>query len=576
MAPKTSLLGNVQKAFKKIQEDFIEKVDCGLINKVNIAQEKRYVAFLSIGNPTMRARVFKGTSSNLTNLFNNFSSKTIDLMRKRNVDPQWIKVDFVQNINELPFESLEVQLKKTRKNYFRSGISFDPTFQLAFLEQEINGNAMVKRVNKSPLELNEKNINRYLTATGRNHFLFIKAKYRSKMVYTFTTIGSFADIQQDKIFDLYNGPLTNGIRKTPNIEHETEELIQKSTYFLVNQLKDDGKFHYGYFASYSRSINTYNILRHSSTLYSMVEGYEMIQDPTIIQAVKKGLDYLIREAIVYRVNKDEKNAYVVDFANHNEIKLGACATAILAMTKYMEITNTDTYLEISQALARGILEMKTADDGFNHVYTYPDYTLKDTHRIIYYDGEAVLALLRLYALDKNEQWLSEAKKSFNYFIANDYWKNHDHWLSYAANEITLYDPQDKYFLFGLQNCYDRLDFIYQRETTYPTFLELIMATYKMIKTIKQLNKEYLLESFDVDFLQETTDRRAAYQRVGFFYPEMAMYTKKPSIILHGFFMRHHSFRVRIDDVEHYISGYWQYLQYRIPDLAEKNIKINDL
>ncbi len=396
----------------------------------------------------------------------------------------------------------------------------------------------------------------------------MRAHYRNKTVYRFTTKSIFIDKDEGILHSLYSGALTNGIRKVPNIHVETENLISKATNFLVNQVKDNGKFVYGYFSAFGKKINTYNILRHSSSLYSMCEGYEIVQDARIKEAVERGIDYLIREAVVY---KDENKAFVVDKANHNEIKLGSNATAILAMTKYMEVTKTNTYKEVAQALANGIIEMKLPDEGFIHVLDYPSYSIKDLDRIIYYEGEAIFALLRLYAFNKNEYWLDEVKKTFDYFIANDYWKHHDHWLSYAANELTIYAPEDKYFIFGLKNCNQRLNFIYHRETTFPTFLELTMAAYKMVGKIKELDKEELLAYMDEEFLIQTIDRRAEYQRVGFFYPELAMYQKKPELIVNSFFIRHHSFRVRIDDVEHYLSGYCQYYHHRIPHL-EKLVK----
>jgi len=40
-------------------------------------------------------------------------------------------------------------------------------------------------------------------------------------------------------------------------------------------LNDEGKFNYGYFSAFAKKINTYNILRHASSLYAMAEGYEV-------------------------------------------------------------------------------------------------------------------------------------------------------------------------------------------------------------------------------------------------------------------------------------------------------------
>lgn len=553
-------LSQVNDTFREIA-DYVESKQ---ISPVLLKEQSTYIVFLSIGNPNIRARVIKEVSPNLSRALERLQQKTHNLVRKNHINPQWIKIDIVTEVKKLSFETLEQMIAKTRRNYFRYGIAFDDEFRLAFLEQEINGNAMLRSVKKSPIQLNEKNINHYLKTYFNNRPVFMKSRYRNKEVYLFKTMSIFKDAEERyALHELYDGELTNGIRKTNDLKAEVEELIRKSTAFLTDQVHPSGKFTYGYFSAFAKRIGTYNILRHSSSLYSMAEGYEIIKDDRIIQAVEKGIDYLIQEAIVYQDGATENIAFVVDHANEKEIKLGSNATAILAMTKYMEVTNSTRYMEVAQALARGILQMKTPNGGFIHVLTYPTFDIKDMHRIIYYEGEAIFALLRLYAIDQENRWLQEVKHTFDYFIANDYWKHHDHWLSYAANELTIYDQDDKYFIFGLKNCNDRLNFIYHRETTYPTFLELTMAAYKMIATIKEHGKEELLAYIDEEFLVKTIDRRAEYQRVGFFYPEVAMYMKDPSLILDGFFIRHHSFRVRIDDVEHYLSGYCQYYHYRM-------------
>ncbi|CUL33141.1 hypothetical protein LM7420_190022 [Listeria monocytogenes] len=70
--------------------------------------------------------------------------------------------------------------------------------------------------------------------------------------------------------------------------------------------------------------------------------------------------------------------------------------------------------------------------------------------------------------------------------------------------------------------------------------------------------EGLLRDYPLDELEKTITKRALYQLNGYFYPELAIYYKNPARIDGSFFIRHQSFRVRIDDVEHNISGYVRY------------------
>ena len=53
-----------------------------------------------------------------------------------------------------------------------------------------------------------------------------------------------------------------------------------------------------------------------------------------------------------------------------------------------------------------------------------------------------------------------------------------------------------------------------------------MATYRLVQKAKETSYEELVNHLiDEKYLKEVIDIRADYQRVGFFYPETAMYFK---------------------------------------------------
>ena len=129
------------------------------------------------------------------------------------------------------------------------------------------------------------------------------------------------------------------------------------------------------------------------------------------------------------LKKDDKCYIFDDTENINEIKLGQNASFIFAVCEYLKINENKKYLEIAQKVAKGITSMidKTTYDTV-HILNYPDLTVKENFRIIFYDGEAALALLRLFQIDNNKEWLETCKNLMDRFIEKDYWQYHDHWL----------------------------------------------------------------------------------------------------------------------------------------------------
>lgn len=529
------------------------------------------VLFLSIGYKNKRATVLSTNKLSFEQAWRSLYKMAENHLNNDTAEIEVFKIDWVDSIEKVSIVDFIKIMTQTKKNYFRKGISFDPEFRQAFLEQEINGNAMIQLDQKTGRGyLADKNIQAYI----EQHRPGIKKiNYRHVNGITIFTTQGFI-LENNQCFLLKKGELDNGRRDTILDADELKKMILNGQRYLTKLNLESGKFIYGYFSCFDKEIKFYNMLRHASTLYSMIEAYELFPEEELAQAIQRGLHYLVRFGIAF-YEKDNL-AFVLDGVKEDEIeiKLGANAAAILAFTKYTEVFQDEKYLPIAQKLARGILYLQRENGSFIHVLQHPSLKIKEEFRIIYYDGEAAFALMRLYRLDKDDTWLHAVEKAFEFFIAKEYWRYHDHWLSYCTNELTQYRPLQKYFQFGLQNVKDRLDFIYQRNTTFPTFLELTLAAYKMVQRIKKTEHVDLLESFDEEKLNRTLHKRAEYQRNGYFAPELAIYYKNPARIMGSFFIRHHSFRTRIDDVEHYLSGYCNYYKLFFQRMSKNDKEID--
>ncbi|MDF0733428.1 Mur ligase family protein [Pseudomonas entomophila] len=527
--------------------------------------------FFSITDTTQRAQVFHITADSFENAW---QTGAHELQRRYdqgvsqgtyNPERVWIRVERALNVTPITWAKLNESLKRHKRNYFRQGIAFDSELQVAMTEQELNANAILYGGSDiAHATFNPKNFAAYARRrfAGTHAADILAGLTPETCLFVFNTAGVFC-AEEGEAHTLSGNGLETGWRALGALTPDTvRACIDSASRYLSTQVQDSGQFIYGYFPCFDRVINTYNTLRHASSTYSMIEAWALTGDQHLKAAIERSLDYLTNVLIKpYLLPDGSVAAFLTDTGD--EIKLGGNAVCLLALVKYSEVTGTRHHLPLLEALANGMAWMQDPASGaFVHVLHAKDLSVKAPFRIIYYDGEAAFGLMRLYGLTGNKRWLTVVEKAFDYFIEKEHWREHDHWLSYCVNELTRYCPDEKYFRFGLNNVVGYLGFVQQRITTFPTLLELMMAAQQMLARIAgHPELSHLLNEVDLHAFYRALHHRARYLLNGYFWPELAMYFANPACIAGAFFIRHHSFRVRIDDVEHYLSGLIAYHRY---------------
>ena len=350
---------------------------------------------------------------------------------------------------------------------------------------------------------------------------------------------------------------------TENLDDITELVIEQGTNYLTKQLTPTGKFIYGYYPCYDQLLKGYNSVRHFSSLYALAESAEYLSDQELMQRVKEGLLWGL-ENLTSEVNGQ---LLIKDYLNKEvEYKLGAQATAILALAKYSEVTKeTIFHSSLSRLITTVSEKFITPDDQTIHVLN-AELMTKERFRIIYYDGEILFSLLRAHAILKQIEIFEICEGLMEQFVANNYQKYHDHWLSYATNEMLKYQEKDTYYEFGIKNAMVNINFIDQRDTAYPTMLELLVAASKMISKLERSPLKDKLFPIEKEFFEtkariNTVMKKRVLHEIttGVMFPEFAQFFKQPQVIKYGFFARYDRFRMRIDDAEHFLSGLINYL-----------------
>jgi len=303
------------------------------------------------------------------------------------------------------------------------------------------------------------------------------------------------------------------------------------------------------------------MLRHSGSIYSMLELYQHTKNKKLFDKSILAIYYLIQNI---KFTHENKFACVLD---KDFIKLGGNALAILALTKYTEVSKDSSHLDLAKKLARWILNTQKENGEF--AIHKQSFTTKKIEEFTsdYYPGEAIFSLCRLYVLDPDEHWLNAAERAADFIInfrdrkvkENDL--NHDHWLLYALNALHRLRPKQVY----IDHSFKISRAIMKAQSVRPKHHDLIGSFYNPARsTPTAIKMEGLCAAYhlanDYGYTQESDEFLksiklcASFQLRTQFTPESAFYLKNPHMALGGFRKSLTDYEIRIDYVQHNISA----------------------
>jgi len=499
------------------------------------------IVFISVSDGNMQAKVFVGCSQGILSAINKSINKIVAFFPGNICS---VKVDFVnESYNNITLDAEQIINIK----YNLLGLANDDMREIVILNEEIIYNKLFHDegvVNPSYCELYFKD----------KFKLFMDEVDKNTNSWSSFTTKSFY-IDGDGIVELYRGHKLSSELTKKNIKCS----LDKAGKYLISSIDSKGKFNYIYDPIRNQNSLQYNMLRHCGTVYSLLELYELFKDTKFLDAAVLGIQYLMDFMKPVTI----KDVQTVCLIEHNAIRLGGNGLALLALAKYTKLTKDYQYKETMENLAKWIKHSQDSNGNFSiHKQSALTDEVSD-YRSDYYPGEAIFALLRLYEIDSNYEWVDVSTKAVDYIINNlaeETIQNHHHWFMYSLNELYSIVPDKKYVEHSQKIANAIIDFQVKdtpsldmigcfgniSSTSTATRIEGLLADYKLCQ---KANYDSELQR-----IMETIKLGISFQLQTQYATESAMYFINPQWVLGAFAQSFTEPSIRIDYIQHNISA----------------------
>ena len=330
--------------------------------------------------------------------------------------------------------------------------------------------------------------------------------------------------------------------------------------YLVRMQRPDGSFIYSYDPVTDLSSNSNNIVRHAGTILSLVDLYAATGNRKFLKAAEKAAGFLETRFRRYGEDRSSKAIYVLDF--DHKAKLGANGLALIALTRLAEFDLRPKRLRDANAIAEMILLMQRKDGGFESYYRlHEEDPAGDVS--LYYPGEAMLGLIRLYRITGDARFMESAGRGAEYAIKSQRTLGSlplDAWLVQALEALYSLNPKEEYAVHAIalakammadQYTDGNDDFLggfgpgIPRATPAASRCEGMLAAYRLAAAVNDGRANGIMEAIGLSLRFQLSQQ---------FTPENAGSSKRPARALGGFRESPTEARIRIDFVQHNVCS----------------------
>ncbi len=246
-------------------------------------------------------------------------------------------------------------------------------------------------------------------------------------------------------------------------EEQVLTSIKVGGLWLVNTVKDDGKFDYEYYPNKDQGSRGYNIVRHAGSVYGLFEMWELAgHEAALNEDRDRYIDAAARSiGYVYDGIKPPKNAREPNrrclLDDRGRCDSGSAALTLLTFLVRPEPAEVPAehraaiYRDGDEALMEGLgLTLLDMIDDRGQVWRKYSEAMSQERvkkEPLYYPGESMLALVRFYEKTGDERWLDGARRIAERqmgWYERERFNNPDHWVMQGLYRLWLIDKDDRY------------------------------------------------------------------------------------------------------------------------------------
>ncbi len=215
------------------------------------------------------------------------------------------------------------------------------------------------------------------------------------------------------------------------------QAVIRAADYVLRQIKGSGEFEYIYHPLQGiHSFTTaYSLPRHAGTTWFLALAYRVLQLPRYQVGARRAIEYLAARAVPPAC----QSTPFACIGSDATASLGSAALGLVAIAEYQLSTGDQRFEEMARRLGRFILWMQKPDGDFCPMYQPSTKTRDCTSKLLYYSGEAALALAKLYQLTKESALVAPLERALDYltdekydFFMGKFFISEDHWTCIAA------------------------------------------------------------------------------------------------------------------------------------------------